>query len=835
MKLTANRVPGQKRITVVCHHDDGRESEPLTVQGLSISACKKATEVLGCPLDAFKRLVSTFPPAAATYELEVNTAKAPEPTIAVLTRPIASLDGTVANVGPNNLDIALRVPNDQVLCWESLDDLACLDIDYHSSTPPPPLALRALMDELRPSPFLWHFSKGGGIHAFYKRSEKFTARELACVAALRMRQVDPNAGVEIKNKVRAAGELQIHPGLGDTEVTLTGWIGEAEQDEDLIKEYLDSQGLEVGQRYSHTRCPIDPNDTAQGTPVVVYCEGIHCHRCHAKGVTFGGKVGRAGWASYGQLLRTSTGGEFGIMVKNRVHWGHAKWVLKYKYDLDTDISRVAYGAAIKAAHGIDGVSGLFLDDIEDIARVGDSWVNIESSYTYPDKDCLKTLIAAFPHCKYLDQNGDLKVSQTKVAYLRQGHNLADRGYRGLRIVHGYRLAARHLPHSLDTFVPVVAEELRGQKYAPRYSRAMSVSEAERVIEEVFPGVDWSVVRTLICAAGCAQETMLGEHPMMFLSGCSASGKTTHCKIASGIIGSAVSEVTYNPDDAQLKRSVKRGAETAALVVANEFVKDSCRMLRRRDPRAAFEPLLTLTPTTAVHVLFVGPRNLGRLPPLIITEPEFPAEIADYTQVARRLRYKRISNSKKSWSEIWGRLGLESDKIHLFRKLSDRVATAADVILSDVIDNCFGTPMTWNDLADMHGAKKVTEHDDMRSPDPSLRRLFAYCCTLTEETEPKFVSLHGSGFRQIHKTDTRDGRHEDALYIYSSFSNGGTNWGKADALIEKDWNAILNYTGDEIQLDIVSDGVSAVYLRWRTGTSTTPKLCNSEILDGSTWL
>lgn len=94
---------------------------------------------------------------------------------------------------------------DLIITWpiERRDALACLDIDYHDLAQPPSAEYTAaLANAVRPQPFVWWNSHGGGLHLIYRALEGFDACELAAAAALHLSQIDGTATYEIKADTR---------------------------------------------------------------------------------------------------------------------------------------------------------------------------------------------------------------------------------------------------------------------------------------------------------------------------------------------------------------------------------------------------------------------------------------------------------------------------------------------------------------------------------------------------------------------------------------------------------------------------------------------------------
>jgi hypothetical protein len=518
------------------------------------------------------------------------------------------------------------------------------------------------------------------------------------------------------------------------------------------------------------------------------------------------------------------------MVRNFVHWGHAKWAIIHKYGIENEeLAKCAYSVALKLAHPDDPrTATAFERDTEDLARVSDSWQNLRSSFTYPNTS-IQPLLACLPVCQVLTDDGTFKPKASTVAYMTQGHDLSKRGYNNVEVVNGYRFTERHLPQPSHTLVSNFARGLQGLKSAPKYQKKCSVEEAKRRIEEIFPGIDWRAVYSLLCASGCAQETKLGTSPMLFIAGPSGSAKTVTCRVAAGIMGSEAPEVTYKQDDEKLKQNIREAGQRGAMVVANEFLKDAARAMRRHDPRAAMETLLTMTPSVRSWVLYVGPKEMGRVPSLVLTEPKCPHTLRAYTQIGRRVRYLQLAGRKKIWVKKMAEHKVASDSIHLFRRVSTSLAEAADAILADVTDRFFSEPMAWDAMADSLGALTIETHPEFPDPDPEAKKFFALVCSAPELSDPRLKKGYGRGYKLIHRINHPTTLDEDLCAAYNFFADHD-DWGHSKLLDERDWSGLLDVP-EPVTLDLGTDGNAQVFARFRMGgTMKKPGKVNGEIAD-----
>jgi len=832
-----------KRVTVIVR-EDGVTADRLPCTPDSPASRASVCRLLKCD----DRTLLGWLDACDNDRNGTHTVKAVGVTVAdgeYTVRAFESPTGTTQRLTPAQACTLLlpAVPLDRLLCWSSLADLACLDVDYHATAPPRRDLIETwVRDRLAPSPFAWHFSRGGGVHAFYVATPPFKAEALAAMAAVRWRTIDPTAGVELKKQVRGPGKETVHMtpgGAQDTTGALSAWIGADTPDDEAIADWLTTHDMEVGGRYPHDRCPIDPKAAtgAVGDPVAVSEHGVYCHRCAGHGISVGSR--KPGFASFAALCGSPSAGDVGRMVRGMAHWGHAGVVLRAKYDLPDAIARPAYECALQAYHDGDPRIGLvFHPDTAKLTRSNDSWMNLDSGYVYPT-NTVGPLLQVLPQAVTLDDTGKTKSVGSTVAYLSQGHDLSDRGYPNVRVVHGFALSKQFLPPtpSQPPTVSVIAPELRaaGGRAVPRYVKASQrrpLEWAQGVLEKVFPGICWRTIRVLMCASGVAQETKLGMHPLVFINGGAATAKTSHCKIAAAILGARTTAIAYTADEARLKQAIKEAAKTSCMVQADEFLKEARRAMRRTDPRAALESLLTITADTACHEMYVGPRKLGQVPAMVLTEPSCPPQVKDYLQVARRLRVVRLTGVKTIWKTLMAEAGLSGDSFVRLRALSPDMAEACDVIMSDVIDTFFSVPMTWDQMADALNVKTIEDSDEFEDTGPQLLRFFELVCTVPSPVDkPRTRFPSAAGWKRINKTEANGEDAEELRDLYEMFAAGtqGADWARSEILTEKDWGTVLK-ADEPVHLDLRGDGGTAVYVRFFQGQPKNPKRLNGAIRD-----
>ena len=736
------------------------------------------------------------------------------------------------------------VPVDLLLSWSDRTVGCCLDIDYHGDRGPPDRSwLESIVfSRLSPRPLVWHFSRSGGLHLFYVGHDGFSADELAAAAGLRFKTIDPTAGIELKTQVRGPGSETLHWSTEqDTSGLINQWIGVQTADEKDIQDYCETEGIEFGRRYTHDRCPIHPTTDAgdKRDPVIVSEDGIFCFLCEGKGRSLGSR--RSGYAPWAAILGSPSSGEIGRMVQNQTHWGHAKWVLKERLKIEETLAKLAYSAALKAWHkGRKSellLPGAFMRDTDLMARVNDKWVNPNNGHVYKDHN---GLLGALPVAQYISAKGDIKSSPARVQLLNQTDPEAMEafGYSNIHIIHGFKLTDRYLDGvAANTVIAVPSVELQraGSRFVPEYMEKakwpMSLEEAWGTVEAIFPRLDRKLITLLICAAGCAQETRLGMTPFIFVAGVSGSAKSTHPQIAAAILGTRAVEPVFTPDNERFRQSIREGLGSGPILIINEVFKDAARSRGKLSPIQALEPILTLTEESLSHELYRGPTKIGRPFVIVFTDVLMPPTVFEDIQIARRLRYHRVIGKKEEWTESIAKVGLTN--INNLRLLNQTVATACNVILSDIIDTYFSLPMTFDEMADKIGISTLEKSTEFDNPIPLMRQFFKMICEAPALSEQHRKKYRGEGYKRIGKDNNGD-TNPDLRDLYTSFADGiaGVDWVTSRRLTAMDWSKVLGVS-EPVEFVLKTDN-SSVYVRFIVGASNRPRLINQQIVDPSTW-
>jgi len=417
-----------------------------------------------------------------------------------------------------------------------------------------------------------------------------------------------------------------------------------------------------------------------------------------------------------------------------------------------DVLRALYSAGLKLAAPTDPRIPLVFGEGLDLLRLNGRWASQDGEEYRTAANAIRPILERLPCALYVDAvSGELKPDRRVVAKLEQPHDLWAQGYPSLTPIWGVRIHGVHLGVTDPTRVPVVMQTAR---YAPaplagarpRYLPAPTRPAEERaweLVEQALPGVPRTLVRLLVAAKGVS-EGGASMPPFVVITGPSGAGKTTVVELAAAITGDEATTVKHTSSDTKLRQGIMGAKRAGTYCVFNEFFKDSKR--GRGDGGNPLDLILTLTPDSTSHMLYIGPVKLGSLPVCVWTDVAIPDEVRSDVQLTRRLIHCHIDN-RHEWEEtIVSRIGATLD----FRLRSPEHARAADTILSGVVDDFFATPATFAQIAGRLGFRRLSETDDMEYARDMLREFFRLVCAAPDTASQaqernrgwKRVDMHG---------------------------------------------------------------------------------------------
>lgn len=720
-----------------------------------------------------------------------------------------------------------------VLTWHGTDRLAVLDIDYHAI----PMASRPSVSQLEtyarkvsPVPVAWHTSHGRGLKLYYVAVPGYTAAELAAVAAVCYRNIDGRATYEIKRESRHPGYArgtetcgQVHTGTGTADLSAVGrWLGRGIARED-VDAYLSERGWEYEKHYPHDQCPLHPEISTHGKPVLIGQDGIFCHKCAGDGYSSAPRR-RPGWIPYSTLVHGADS-RLSTMVRGFVHWSHARLVLEHTLGgFKEDILKLAYTAALKLVHGDDDIRIPEVFTASDLVLVGNSWLASETRIALRE-NVGRDQVSSLPSCHEIVVQGSMRKVKTntqKLSELRHpGTEKTKFGYYSLTPIRGCRIWGEYLPYP-DERIPflipnVDIRENRRPKYLPK-ARRLDGEEAWKRIERCCPKLSRNYITLLIVAKGYCEGGMIST-PFFSVAGPTGAGKTGHVDLAAGICGDAADTVQWRRNRERFGQAIHESASKGDFIRIDEIFKTSAD--EKVTPREALDPLLTLTPKSLNHVLYTGPQAIGRIFPVVLTDINLPIEVQQDEQLARRIWYVRL-HSEVDWKPSAEAHGIT--QLYHIRNASQDLADACDSILSDIIDTYFQQPSRFDDVAKALGYELLRESSDYLSPkDDFLAFARAVCDAPNPEGSDAARYPGHMGWKAIHRDD-------DTLLsqLWNDFADNLLDkWTESRRLTAHSWNKTFQIS-EEVALDISHYRGNTVYIRFRVGPMRKPIAINGEI-------
>jgi hypothetical protein len=846
-------------------------NENMAVLGLSPNPCARScklvlTKTLGSGRLVYQALLNAYDPksqhAAATacdVDLQVildllqdfqqgarpATRQVPDPDALPTGQIEAVLRGlrqpaTQGQVWANEdplalLDELLAVTDypvpEPVVEWHD-ERLVLVDADHHDrplDQRPAPHQLENLAARAEPAPPRYHVSHGLGLHLYYVAREGYSALDLAAAAAVWLKQADPTAGVELKRSTRhpaypradgrTAGPVRAQEATADLS-GLRAWL-RRDVGAGAVQEWLEQNGLAPGGRYPHTSCPLRPGEPSHGEPVFVGEHGIHCQHCASRGLRQGSRT--PGFVPYAVLLNAGLSPLIRRLVRSRTHWEHAQVVLAAQYGLSGDIARHAYRALLRLEHDRDPAVARVFSSGADLVRLPGRWATADGATTYKVQ-YLAHLLGRLPACQFPDGRPDPE----RVDRFRQPSDLTEFGYPAITLLRGCRVYSQHLDFDDPGRITAVApgELLRPESmapYRPRYlrpSQRMSLDRAWEVYERYFPSLVRNFLLLQIAAKGVS-EGAVGLPPMILVVGPSGAAKSATVTLAAATCGDNSTEVVWTGSPERFRQAVKAGIDAGGFVSVHEFLKDALRA--GLSPVEALDPILTLTPSSTSHVLYLGPVALGRLPAFTLTDIYCPQEVRDDVQLARRLLYVRLP-SRVDWeaplTQHAGGRGIEA-----FRTFGQDEADAANALLGHVIDRYFQRPMTLREIAADLGYTTLEDSDDFDDPRELMRRFFDLVCAAPDRlNDADRRRWRGRGWKKVQ-------RHEETELadLWRQLADGeGEDYTRSRRCREMDWGRLLGRPGLPITFEVAHSSHSTVAVRFKLGNHATYKV-NEECL------
>lgn len=609
----------------------------------------------------------------------------------------------------------------QVLEWKTTALTCALDVDYHKGNAPDAFDLIAFCETLNPTPHWYWITKSGGLRLIYQAQGIYDASEYAACAALLISQRFPTSKFELLRRSRAPFGTVHHRAVVSCDMDAIRGLLSTYTNGDYT-EWLEARGFEPGQRYQHSCCPVAPSERAatNTNPVVVYSDHIHCYICAADGIKFGSRT--PGFFPLSRITGDKVNTPIARCVEHFTHWGHAKHALRQAIG-NEQIAKASYAALLKFKHGDDARIGLVFSAGEPngLVRYDGYWC--DGNGVILTLSGSSAILKALPHCLKVS-NGELIDNPEAVEWLSETVDHSCRGYAPLYAIRGIQFTQFQDLPSTRIFNVLPSYELQPDTMVskrPRYMgerERMTEDEAWSKIEELFPKIDRKVIELLLVGRGCT-EFRAGLPPMLFLTGNTGSGKTAHVEIAAAIAGDKATPVPFNKDINHLRQSLLVAKQTGAFVFFDEFFKNA--RIQRVPEVDATETLLSFTPDSVSHQLYVGPVRMGDLPLLIWADTHIPQEVLTHEQIGRRMYHHRFPGGL-TWEATMQRIG---EFKFLRANGNPDIVDACNAILSAVVDRYFtGELCDFATAANSLGFKRLRDGDALEDKRCLIRELFS---------------------------------------------------------------------------------------------------------------
>lgn len=616
-----------------------------------------------------------------------------------------------------------------LLEWANTDTLRCLDVDYHNIIDKPTYnELNDIVSRVRPQPLCWHMSHGHGAKLYYLASPGYTAHELAAIAGISWLSIDPRATFDLSKNTRhpcygrtrdnvqsphqSIEEIAFLYGQSDVSAIRKVLLADVEYSD--VESWLSEKGYTFGQVLPHSSCPIQPtNDPKEN--VFVGERGIFCHRCQQKG--YGGST--PGFISYAQLVGT-VDNRLTVMVRNFCHLEHARVILANIFPcVPPKLLADVYRVMLKIVHSPeDPRIPLAMVAGKGFVRVAGQWVTEDGRESLTDSKM--QFISSLPATKFVVKSGKeagkLAASVERVVAFSNAGDLTEYGYPDISFLRGCKIYGQFQTYREQENIKVIIRR-EFKNHVPQYIHAtkrMPSEEAWGFLEQEFSGIDRNYVKLLIASKG-ASEGRLAQCPYLLVAGVSGAGKSTTVHIAAGLCGDKADEPIFMPQVDRFRQSLMDASKNSGFICINEVFKMAERA--RLSYTQALDPLLSLTEDSRSHVMYVGSVPFGRLPVFVLTDINIPPEVERDIQLARRFTFYRLPQAN-NWQD---NLVRKNFRPHEFRLLSYEHNSAADSILSEVIDEFFQEPIPLYEIAarlqsgtlDTYSGEKEITFDQMK--------------------------------------------------------------------------------------------------------------------------
>lgn len=744
---------------------DGRATEPRSFK--TGTHFNEATKILGVEFDELNAVITEAKRSAANEpKQEADKPETKEPSVYTL-RSLKGSDRETFDTFTKALEAGAG-QEDAVIEWKDAANCVAVDFDWHG-VDAPKIDIGLEVKGVKFS-YAW-VTKSGGLRLVYECPHADLIAACAVVELYRKFTPDPT-GIELLTRTRCPKELpvKLYP------LTLSEALGPKFQDEidkELVEQWLEDRGMETGRRYDHSYCPIAPEHKSNSLdPVWVSEKGLFCHSCQSRG---------SGFRSFAALLGYKADSALSRMVRNFVHWDHAKFTLVTLYPgLSEEILRVFYRACLVNHHGTEEPRVDPVFDRLDLVRCNGFWSTSRGEMRKESQ--LKATVACLPAVK----TAEGKVNAVKHERFLDNVSLDEFGYVALRPVHGFRVGTFYeTPDGRPRLV--IPHQDPGPQFLPDADR-MSEEKAWGVVEVAYPGIDRQLIELLCFCRGLVERNAAAMPPVFLFDGVTGTGKTGHLHLAASFCGDHCTDIVPALSEERMGQKVYDALRKGTFAVVNEVMKGAAK--NRIDPLAFLDFILHLSPKATTHVLYKGQLALDGVPVLAITDNSFTDAVMADAQLGRRILYRHLGSEPLTWKTSTVAYGVIPWDHPRGASDGGQLRRAVDSLLSHWIDRYFAPlGVTLDEVAADLGVGYLDTHGPAAERLRLMRELFkawlAYPGPESEDAKRRQRSCPGF------KAFKTDGESSQLSTIWSMLHDEGNpaSWSRSS---ERSWASAVGH-------------------------------------------
>ncbi len=670
-------------------------------------------------------------------------------------------------------------------------DVTVLDIDNHDAA-----VTREAVDAVIRSLRGWdvaHPTHRDGAHVFFKGPGN---HERAVLAVLGVPQ---GLGVEIKRQARHP--LAIHP---DAPGATAGppMIGPGPEagdgsagvviDTQARDRWLAEHNMQVGGRYDHTHCPIDPGASSGQNPVAVYLDRVHCYLCSAQGRSLDGSPpGVFRFGSEGGVWQ-----QLCAWAKVPVHWGHLQHVVTVLLPhVPAPIRREAYELALREVHGAQpALIARALNGCPDVVLLDSGqWALVRKAGIRPIAKPTEKLLSGLACCSYTADEAGLRPDPEKVARALLG--IVD-GYPLVRLVRPPVILPNPDP---VTGVFLLADPSR--KHIKLLDDPLPWNECCDALQKSFPGINPDALRAILGGVFCVIKHP-GQPAMLGVQGPSGSGKTATAHLGAGILGESAEDMDISMEREKLSRCVGSAcARGQRVFVSDEIDKerlvDHLGKLLRIGAQTTYRPLYSDGQVSVDSPLF-----------LVLPCISLPCFLSDFDEVQRRLRTVRLRRKVPDWSATCG------GSAQRWPDLTADNRRLANSILTHSYRLAVSMDFSWPRLADALEIGHLRDPEAEAARRVALAQLYEACrspSTPRVTDAARYTAGDWIPLCAVHHLIT------ECVDLGEDVTGRAQRRAIKTALESIDWNTVLGISEPDITCQVTSHGKTWVMRFIETGT------------------